>query len=315
MNILVTGGAGFIGSHLVEALITLGHDVTVLDNLTTGDQGNLGGGCELVVGDIRDPSCVDQCVRGKDAVFHLAAFTSVPESMERPADCRDVNVRGTHNLIESASRHNVKRFIFSSSSAVYPDVPDTPRSEDTPAQPKSPYAESKLEGESLLQWFHQRMGISYAGLRYFNVYGPRQDAQSDYAAVIPIFISASGKNEALTVYGDGSQTRDFVYVTDVVRANLAALESHVCGIFNVGTSKAVSVHSLAKTIIGLMGSRSDYTFVPPRPGDVLSSTSDITRISSILGWNPEWELIPGLEETIKWFSSPNGSLENESARS
>ena len=298
MKILVTGGAGFIGSHLVDRLTMLGHEVTVLDNLTTGDRANLGGECELMVGDIRDPSCVDKCVRGRDAIFHLAAFTSVPGSMERPAHCRDVNVKATRDLIESACLHDVKRFIFSSSSAVYPDLPDAPRPEETPPQPKSPYAESKLEGESLLHTYHRRKGISYVGLRYFNVYGPRQDAQSDYAAVIPIFISASGKNKTFTIYGDGSQTRDFVYVADVVSANLAALESDVCGIFNVGTSAAISIRELADTIVKLTGSRSRYVFEPPRPGDALTSTADISRIRAVLGWQPQWDLPAGLQHII-----------------
>ena len=302
MDILVTGGAGFIGSHLTEALLGLGHSVTVLDNFSTGKAKNLPEDYRLVVGDIRDRSCVEECIRQAHVVFHLAAFTSVPGGEESPDECLDVNVNGTRTLLEMACLHNVKRFVFSSSSAVYPDSSDTPLSETAAAAPQSHYGRSKLDGESLVQSFHQLKGPSYVGLRYFNVYGPRQDPQSDYAAAIPAFISASSKNETLTIYGDGRQTRDFVYVADVVRANLVALESEVCGIFNVGTSKATSIHDLARTVIRLTGSKSEYIFAPPRPGDALCSTANTSLISSSLGWNPSWGLSAGLRETIRWFS-------------
>lgn len=301
MDVLVTGGAGFIGSHLTEALVGLGHSVIVLDNLSTGRAEKLPKECSLVVGDIRDRSCVEGCIRPVDVVFHLAAFTSVPGGEERPDECFDVNVNGTRILLEIASLYKVKRFVFSSSSAVYPDSADTPLSEIATAVPQSQYGRSKLDGESLVQWFHQHSGLSYAGLRYFNVYGPRQDVQSNYAAVIPAFISTSCKHEALTIYGDGEQTRDFVYVADVVRANLVALQSEVCGIFNVGTSKATSIHDLARTVIRLTGSKSTYIFEPIRAGDALHSTADISLISSRLGWNSRWDLSAGLQETISWF--------------
>ena len=301
MNILVSGGAGFIGSHLTQALLGMGHTVTVLDDLSTGSQGNLPAGCELVVGDIRDRSCVDRCTRGQEVIFHQAAFTSVPLSMDRPQLCWDINVNGTRTLVESACSAGVRRFVFASTSAVYPEEPDEPRSEACLPQPKSPYASSKLETESLLAEFQQKRGLSYAALRYFNVYGPRQDEASDYAAVIPIFVSGCLKDKILTIYGDGSQTRDFVYVSDVVEANLRAMESKMCGIFNVGTARAVPVYDLAQTIIHLTSSTVGWSYAPAREGDVLSSTADIGLITSRLGWMPRWTLEAGLKETIAWF--------------
>ena len=303
MNVLVTGGAGFIGSHLVERLLDLDHDVTVLDDLSTGRMEKLSEKCRLVVGDVREANCVRNCVAGKDKVFHLAAFTSVAGSIEDPDTCFDVNVTGTENLLQQACLAGVRRVVFSSTSAVYPEHPDTPRAEDTLPDPKSPYAQSKLEGESLLRKYQQREGLSWTALRYFNVYGPGQDAQSDYAAVIPAFLSATLKNEPLTIHGDGQQTRDFVYVEDVVEANLLASASKECGIFNVGTSCPVSILCLAKTVIGLEGSKAGYTFAGPRPGDVLSSTADISQISSRLNWAPRWNLNEGLKETSRWFKS------------
>lgn len=306
MDILVTGGAGFIGSHLVDELVGLGHKVTALDNLSTGNWDNVVEGCERVTGDIRDSLMVDKCVSGKDVVFHLAAYTSVPGSIDDPTLCLAVNVDGTRNLIEASRMYKVKRFVFSSSSAVYPDFPNSPRAENTPPDPKSPYAQSKLEGESLLKRYHQETGFGYAGLRYFNVYGARQDAESDYAAVIPIFIKKARKNENLTIYGDGRQTRDFVYVTDVVRANLLVMESPHPGIFNVGTAKAISIEELANSIIMLTGSEAGYSFEPPRPGDVFTSTADISLIRSSVGWRPEWDLPVGLHQTM---SSLSPSLE------
>ena len=295
---LVTGGAGFIGSHLVDALLGLGHQVMVLDDLSSGKRESLNRGCRLVEGDIRDRSSVNHCVAGKDVVFHLAAFTSLPESLEDPDSCYDINVSGTRNLVEQACLAGVSKFVFSSTSAVYPDYPDTPRSEDTPPDPQTPYAQSKLQGEALLQQFNRDERFSFVALRYFNVYGPRQDPHSQYAAVIPSFLSASRLQQTLTIYGSGRQTRDFVYVDDVVGANLAAMDSQACGVYNVGTSLPVSILSLAETIINLTGSSSGYAFAPPRRGDALSSTADISLALASLGWRPWWSLESGLAETI-----------------
>jgi UDP-glucose 4-epimerase len=303
MNILVTGGAGFIGSHLAETLLRLGHQVTVQDNLSTGKASNLAGRCSLIRGDIRDRDCVDRCVKGQNVVFHLAAYTSVPGSLVESPLCFETNVQGTLNLLESAARWGVGRIVFASTSALYPDLPDGPMGEHIPPDPQTPYAQSKLSGETLLQRFHRDRGLSYAALRFFNVYGPRQDAQSDYAAVIPIFFCRSLRGEPLIIYGDGSQTRDFVYVEDVVSALMRAMGSEVCGVFNVGTGYPVSVLTLAKMIISAVGSHSDYVFADPRPGDVASSTADISLISSQLGWTPQWSVRAGLERTAAWFGA------------
>jgi len=303
MHILVTGGAGFIGSHLVEALLGSGHEVTVLDNLSTGRLENLTGDYRLVTGDVRDSDCVAWCMRDREVVFHLAAFTSVAASMEDPEECWDINVAGTRMLLEGACANGVGRIVLSSTSAVYPDSYDGPCSESIPPEPKTPYAESKLECEFAVRSYHKKQGLGYAALRYFNVYGPRQDEQSEYSAVIPAFISAGRKQQALTINGDGRQTRDFVYVADVVRANLMAMDSAVCGVFNVGTANAVSILSLAKTVNRLMDSGGGYVFAEPRPGDAMSSTADISLISSGLGWAPHWSLRSGLTTTIDWFRS------------
>lgn len=298
MNVLVTGGAGFIGSHIVDRLLAAGHQVTVLDNLSTGKRDNLDSSCQLEVGDIQDSDLVRRFVVDKEVVFHLAAFTSVAGSIEHPETCLQINVNGTVNLLEAACQAGVKRVVFSSTSAIYPDHIDRPMAEDSLPDPKSPYAQSKLEGESLLRQHHERYGLSWAALRYFNVYGLRQDAKSDYAAVIPAFVAQIWQNEALTIYGDGRQTRDFVYVEDVAAANLMAMESEECGIFNVGTSNPISILSLAKTLIRMGGSKSTYIFADPRPGDALSSTADISLISEKLGWAPEWDLASGLRKVM-----------------
>jgi len=303
MKILVTGGAGFIGSHLVDSLLKLGHQVTVLDNVSSGHSSNISSQCRLVVGDIRDQVCIDACLKGTEAVFHLAALTSVPGSIEDPTTCYEVNLDATQRLLEAVCAAGVARFIYASTSALYPDNCDSPLRETVSPCPKSPYAQSKLKCEELLRRFHQERDLSYAALRFFNVYGPRQDAQSDYAAVIPAFISAGRKQQALTINGDGRQTRDFVYVADVVRANLAAIDTAVCGVFNVGTAKAVSILSLAKTVNRLVGSPGGYFFAEPRPGDATSSTADIALISSKLGWTPRWRLQTGLATTVDWFVS------------
>lgn len=300
-NVLVTGGAGFIGSHLVDALLLKGHIVTVLDDLSSGKQINLPQVCRLVIGDIRDPACVDWCMQGQDVVFHLAAFTSVPGSIEQPELCDGINILGSQTVLDSALTAGIKRFVFASTSAVYADYPDIPRSESSQPDPQSPYAKSKLEVEQILETSLRQHGLSYTAMRFFNVYGPRQEADSDYASVIPKFIASRKAKGTLTIFGDGSQTRDFVYVADVVEALVTAMESRENGIFNVGTAQAVSVLRLAEKLLELEGTDSSYNFADPRPGDAVSSTADISNTSSLLGWSHKWTLANGLAETIKWF--------------
>ncbi len=312
MNVLVTGGAGFIGSHVVDALLVEKHRVTVLDNFSSGKKENVAARCLPVEGDVRDPDVVDHCMRGQNVAFHLAAFSSVPQSVEDPETCIETNVTGTRHVLESACRAGASRIVFASTSAVYPGFPDTPKDEAEAPEPKSPYAESKLEGEKLLRWFYERNGLGYVSFRYFNVYGPRQDVESEYAAVIPLFILRSLAGATLIIDGDGRQSRDFVYVGDVVRANLRAMETTACGVFNVGTGWAVSVVELADRIVRRIGSRSGLRFGPSRRGDVRSSTADIRSISSTLGWSPEWSLDDGLTATIDWFRSQERVLFNRS---
>ena len=301
MNILVTGGAGFIGSHLVDALVGCGHLVTVLDDLSTGKESNLAPECRMIIGDIRDPSCVDRSVRGQDVIFHLAAYTSVPGSVDNPQVCFEINVEGTRNVLQQACDWGVKKVVFSSSSAVYPGDCDRAIAETTPPDPESPYAASKLESERLLERFHRDQGLSYVVLRYFNVYGPRQDTLSDYASVIPLFITRSMNGETPTIFGDGHQTRDFVYVTDVASANLRAMDTEICGVFNVGTGQPISILCLGDAVAKSMGSVLGFDFANPRPGDILASTADISSIAASLGWQPEWVLEAGLESTIAWY--------------
>ena len=300
MRVLVTGGAGFIGGHTAGGLVRLGHQVTVLDNLSTGHRENVPAGCVLVEGDVRDHALVGRCVQGQDAVIHLAAFLSVLDSFSRATECFEVNVHGTLNVVEAVAAGGKGRVVFASSSAVYPEEPDIPKAETMCPEPASPYAVSKLEGEHLLEWYHTRRGVEYVAFRYFNVYGPRQSADSDYAAVIPKFIERSLRNETLTIYGDGRQTRDFVYVADVVEANALAALGSGSGVYNVGTGTAITILSLAEVIIEMSGSKSSYDFAPRPPGDILSSTADIKRISADLGWEPNRTLSQRLRDTIQW---------------
>ncbi len=301
MRVLVTGGAGFIGGHTAAGLVRLGHQVTVLDNLSTGHRENVPAGCVLVEGDVRDHELVERCVQGQDAVIHLAAFLSVPDSFSGATECFEVNVHGTLNVVEAVAAGGKGRVVFASSSAVYAEAPDVPKAETICPEPASPYAVSKLEGEHVLEWYRKRRGLEYVGFRYFNVYGPRQAADSDYAAVIPKFIERCLRNETLTIYGDGRQTRDFVYVADVVEANVLAALGSGSGVYNVGTGSAIAILSLAEVIIEMSGSKSSYGFAPRPPGDILSSTADIKRIVVDLGWEPRWTLSHGLRDTIQWW--------------
>jgi UDP-glucose 4-epimerase len=232
---------------------------------------------------------------------HLAAFTSVPESFERFRECYRTNVHGTWNLLEAAARHGLRKVVFASSSAVYAELPDAPKSERDCPEPTSPYGVSKLEGEHLLEIFEKTRGLASAALRFFNVYGPRQPAGSAYAAAVPIFIERGLRGERLVVYGDGQQTRDFVYVGDVARAVVQAALEPATGVFNVGTGEATRVLALADEIARATGGPGDHRFEPLRPGDVRSSTADVSAISAALGWAPEHSLAQGLGETLGWY--------------
>jgi UDP-glucose 4-epimerase len=297
---LVTGGAGFIGSHTAERFARHGYAVRVLDDLSTGARSNLNPGWDLREADIRDDAAVREAVAGADVVLHFAAFISVPESFERESECLDTNVAGTRNLLAACAQHGVRKLVFASTSALYGELPDVPKAETEPPQPSSPYAASKLAGERLLEEFAAE-GVAGTALRFFNVYGPRQAADSAYAAAVPIFAELGLRGETLTIYGDGRQTRDFVFVSDVAEAVLCAAESPRTGVYNVGTGSAVEVLELANTIAGLTGGPSKHRFAPLRPGDVRSSTAVITRIAEALDWSPACSLEQGLSDTVKWY--------------
>jgi len=300
-SVLVTGGAGFIGSHVAERFAREGFGVRVLDDLSSGDAANLAPFWKLVRADVADPAAVDAAVAGTEIVIHLAAFTSVPESFERFEDCYRTNVFGTTNVVRACVRHGVRKLVFASSSAVYSDLPAAPKSETECPGPTSSYGISKLEGEHLLAAHTELDGLGSVALRFFNVYGPRQPAGSAYAAAVPIFIERALRGEALTIYGDGRQTRDFVFVADVAEAVLRAAQGSESGVFNVGTGKAEEILDLADEIARLTGHAVPHRFAPSRAGDVRASSADASRARQALGWSPAHPLARGLAETLAWY--------------
>jgi UDP-glucose 4-epimerase len=302
MKILVTGGAGFIGSHIVEYFQGKA-EVRVLDNLRTGFRKNLSGlEHEFIEGSILDWETARQAMRGVDFVFHLAAMVSVPESVQKPVECNEVNAIATQTLLDEAERAGVKKLIFSSSAAIYGDNPTVPKLETMQPEPKSPYASSKLSGEVYCKMSTGR-GLPTACLRYFNVFGPRQDPKSQYAAAVPMFIDRASKSEPITIYGDGKQTRDFVYVKDVVAANVYfATKSKETGVFNIASGKRITINELAKTICHLTGSHSEIRYAPERAGDVKHSLASIDKIRSA-GFVPAENLENNLRQTIEYFKN------------
>ncbi|MDF1557927.1 MAG: NAD-dependent epimerase/dehydratase family protein [ANME-2 cluster archaeon] len=297
MNILVTGGAGFIGSHIAEYFSANGNNVTVLDNLSTGYRHNIQENASItfVEGDICDPEVVENVVSGKDYVFHMAAMVSVPLSCQHPEEAFRINTLGTLGVLQSALAAGVEKVVIASSAAVYGNNPIQPKQEDMLPEPASPYAISKLDCEYLARMFND-MGLRTTCLRYFNVYGPRQDPGSAYAAAIPIFMSRAQAGEDLVIYGDGEQTRDFVHVSDVVRANVAAMENGDGGVFNVATGRSVSINELARTVLEITGSGAGIVYQPERVGDIKHSRADVGRISG--WWRSEVELGDGLASIV-----------------
>lgn len=306
---LVTGGAGFIGSNLARTLLEKGREVRVLDNFATGRHENLKDilkDIELVEGDLRNPEDVKKAVRGVCCIFHLGALPSVVRSVEDPLETHDVNVTGTLNLLIAARDAGVKRFVFSSSSSVYGNTPALPKREDMLPMPLSPYAAHKLTGEHYCRIFHELYGLKTFSLRYFNVFGPRQNPKSHYAAVIPLFIDAFAHGKAPVIHGDGGQTRDFTYVQNVVDANLAccdAPEEAAGGVFNAACGDRISVNDLASTIAKLMGSSVKPVHAEPRAGDVRDSQADSRRAREMLGWTPKVGFEEGIRRTVEWFTS------------
>ena len=297
---LVTGGAGFIGSHIVENLIRRGDTVRVLDNFATGKREHqklFGEGATVVEGDVRDEALVEKLMESVDYVLHLAAVVSVPQSMRDPGLTNAVNVTGTLNVLNAARKFQVKRVVLSSSCAVYGDNPQLPLSEQATPQPLSPYAASKLMGEIYCQTYYRAYGLPTVALRYFNIYGPRQDPNGDYAAVIPKFVHRLKAGQAPLIYGDGQQTRDFVYVGDVVRANLLTCEHPQASghVFNIASGRATSLIDLAEILGGLAGSIAPQ-FAPAREGDIRHSRGDGTYAQALLGFKPSVTLHEGLQQ-------------------
>lgn len=310
---LVTGGAGFIGSHLVRTLLDQGADVRVLDNFSTGKRENLGdldsqfGGSRFQVheGDVRDASVVASVVRDVDVVFHEAAFVSVPESMEKPGDCFDVNVAAIVALFDAAREAGVKRVVVASSAAVYGESNDLPLEETTATQSLSPYAASKRTGEIYAQLYTRAFGLDVVALRYFNVYGPRQRPDSMYAAAVPIFIRRLLDRKPVTVFGDGGQTRDLINVRDVVRANLMASEHPNApgGVFNVCTGQETRLLDLLEVLYDLFPDAPEAVFAEPRPGDIYHSVGNSDFTARTIDFRAEVTLEEGLKETVAWMQA------------
>ncbi len=306
MKILITGGAGFIGSHLAEHFQGQA-EVRVLDNLRTGHRRNLAGlKVEFMEGSITDRALVRRAVAGVDYVFHLAALVSVPESVERPFDCVDLNVTGLLNVLEAAAAAGVRKLCFSSSAAIYGDNPVVPKREDMLPEPRSPYAVTKLDGEYYCRQFTEAGRLETTALRFFNVFGPRQDPAGAYAAAVPIFMQRALANAPITIYGDGGQTRDFIYVKDIVAANVfAAGMPGLTGVYNVGYGGQITILDLARAIIAAANSRSVINHAAERAGDVRHSRASVDKLQAA-GFKPVSSLERGLAETLAFLKAQPG---------
>lgn len=300
MKILVTGGAGFIGSHIVEHFNGRA-EITVIDNLRSGYYKNIESfDINFIEASVLDRKAVRSTMQGVDYVFHLAAMVSVPESMHNPVECVKINNEGTLTVLEEASEAGVKKLCFSSSAAIYGDNPKMPKEELMIPEPKSPYAVSKLDGEYYCDIFNRERKLSTACLRYFNVFGPRQDPGSAYAAAVPIFTFNAVKNEEINIFGDGEQTRDFIFVKDVIAANIFMATSEHTGTYNVAYGKKISINKLVDKIKRILNSKSEVFYKPERSGDVKHSLASVNKLRG-LGFKPNSDFDIGLSETIKYF--------------
>jgi nucleoside-diphosphate-sugar epimerase len=309
MKYLVTGGAGFIGSHIVSALLQSGSAVRVLDNFSSGRRENLQAltqavGPErlmIIQGDVRDAGAVAEAIRGTEIVFHEAAFVSVPESMEKPQECFDVNCAGTSILLEAARQEGVRRVILASSAAIYGDSNELPLTEQTVPRPLSPYAASKISGEIFAALYTTSLGLDVSALRYFNVYGPRQRPDTQYAAVVPIFIRQFSRRQPPTIFGDGEQTRDLIFVDDVVRANLIAAEHPAAPgqVFNVCTGRATRILDLILSLSELTPGSPPPVFEPKRMGDIFESVGSPVKAESMIGFRADASIETGLKKTLQ----------------
>jgi len=303
---LVTGGAGFIGSHIVERLVKDGHVVRVLDNLSSGKKENISGvlkEVEFINGDIRDFEAVKKATEGMDFVLHHAALRSVPGSLKNPDEYNEVNIAGTLNLLKASVNNNIKRFVFASSSAIYGDTDKSPQRESDLPRLISPYALSKLAGEYYCRIFSHSYGLETVSLRYFNVFGPKQAPDDEYAGVVPKFIICMLNNQAPPIYGTGKQSRDFVYIDNIVEANILAANQKglKCEVINIGCGRADTILELVKVLNSLMDKSLKPVFDKPRPGDVLRTLSDISLAKKVLGHKTKIDLKEGLRRTISWF--------------
>jgi UDP-glucose 4-epimerase len=301
MKVLITGGAGFIGSHIAEQLQDRA-EVRILDNLRSGYRRNLDGlRVEFIEASILDRTAVSRAMQGVDYVFHLAAMVSAPESVQRPHECVELNVIGLLNVLEAAAAARVRKLCFSSSAAVYGNNPIVPKVETMLPEPRSPYAVTKLDGEYYCRQFAETGRLATVALRFFNVFGPRQDPQSAYAAAVPIFMQQALAGAPLTIYGDGLQTRDFIYVKDIATANIFATTTPgLNGVFNVGYGGQITVLELARRILALAGSRSEIRHLPERAGDVRHSRANVDALHGA-GFQPVNSLDAGLQETLAYF--------------
>lgn len=300
-RVLITGGAGFIGSHLVRYFAGQA-EVTVLDDLRSGYARNLDAvDCRFVRGSILDAKALGEAMAGAEEVYHLAAMISVPESVAKPAECAELNTEGTRCVLDAAVAAGARKVVLASSAAIYGDNPTVPKLESMSPEPKSPYAETKLAGERLLEAYRQTHGIGTTSLRFFNVFGPRQDPRSAYAAAVPIFIAKALRDEPIGIHGDGGQTRDFIHVTDIVGAlAFAGASADMAGTFNVGYGRSQSILELAQEILRLTGSKSRIEHLPPRDGDVRHSLASTERLLAA-GWKPASSVSAGLAETVEYF--------------
>lgn len=306
---LVTGGAGFIGSNICEALLDMGHKVRCLDNFSTGKEENVAPflqnkNFELIRGDIRDyPTCLKAC-RGVSYVLHQAAWGSVPRSIELPLDYDDINIKGTLNMMQAARENGIKKFVYASSSAVYGDGPELPKREGREGTLLSPYALTKRVDEEYAKLYSSLYGLDTYGLRYFNVFGRRQDPEGAYAAVIPKFITQLLHGERPTIFGDGEQTRDFVYIENVVEANLRALKapSSAAGeAFNVAYGEKETLLEIYRSLTESLGVDIEPIFAPERPGDIKHSSADISKAQTLLGYDPDYSFAQGIKLCIQWY--------------
>ena len=306
-RILVTGAAGFIGSNLTDDLLNLGANVIGIDNLFNGRLENLEEAFEnknfqFYKGDIRDFSFLLEILKDIDIIYHEAAFTSVPQSVIMPESCNDVNINGTLNVLNAARRRDVEKIIYASSSGVYGDTPTLPKKEDMLRIPISPYGVSKLACESYMEVYHQVYGLNTISLRYFNVFGPRQQ-DSPYSGVIAIWLGRLIKNRNLIIFGDGHQSRDFTYIKDVVQANILASQNNISGeILNIGAGSPIKVLELAKLMLKLTDKEHlEIIFDPPRPGDIIHSFADISKARELLKFQPKYNQEQGLRDYFKWY--------------